>query len=110
MADCYTVFTLAQQITSTNRIIRFTPVEEPPLVDENCNSILKSNPSIMKQARKVICTNERFYTPKVNLLESLNFCEVGLKPSLFINTVPTSWSTNDINKCLENKTIEKPIC
>ena len=74
---------------STDRTLRFTPIEATTLVDEKCEPILKSHPAIMKQARKVICTYEsHFLTPKVNLLQSLNFCELGLNSVLEINSCP----------------------
>ena len=60
-------------------------MEATTLVDEKCEPILKSHPAILERARKVICTYEsHYFTPKVNLLQSLNFCELCLNSVLEI--------------------------
>ena len=56
---------------------RFAPMEATPLEDK-VSWRYCPNPTIIKQSREVICIHEylanKFFTPKVNLLYSLNFC------------------------------------
>ena len=69
------------QKSAANGFKFFFPIETKAFGDKDCDFVLKSSYlSNMKQSREVICTYEfsdnRFFT-KVNLLQSINFCEVG---------------------------------
>ena len=68
-------YTHAQQYFTKE--YRFAPMEATPL-EKKVSWRYCPNPSNMKQSREVICIHEyqakNFFTPKVNLLYSLNLC------------------------------------